>query len=245
MAENKLPGGFVNEVVREGETVRRNQSRNSEFVHALLELFARHDWAGAPRFLGIDDANREILSFLPGHAGWEQVQPAAVSCDESLAGVAELVRQFHDLTAGSTLAGADQVVCHNDLSPKNTIYRDLGNGLRPVAFVDWDIAAPGARIHDVAHMCWQYLKLGPSVHDPAKAVQGMRVLCDAYGLAERADLVKTILWWQDRCWRGIEAGAASGDTACRALRAAGKADEVRASWSWVRRHSRELNKGIT
>jgi hypothetical protein len=245
VAEDKMPGGFVNEVVRKGGTVRRHQSQNAEFVHALLELFGRHSWAGAPRFLGIDSADREILSYLPGHAAWERMQPADVSCDESLAGVAVLVRQFHDLTAGSMLAGAEQVVCHNDLAPKNTIYRDLGSGLRPVAFVDWDIAAPGARIHDVAHMCWQYLDLGPSVHDRDQAAHGLRLLCDAYGLAERSDLVRTILWWQDRCWRGIESGAAGGDPACRALREAGKAEDVRASWSWVRSHHRELSKAIT
>jgi aminoglycoside phosphotransferase (APT) family kinase protein len=70
--------------------------------------------------------------------------------------VAELVRQFHDLTAGTLLADGQEVVCHNDLSPKNTVYRDLGRGLRPVAFLDWDLAAPGRRLHDVAHLCWQY-----------------------------------------------------------------------------------------
>jgi len=31
----------------------------------------------------------------------------------------------------------------------------------PVAFIDWDLAVPGRRIHDVAHVCWQYLGLGP------------------------------------------------------------------------------------
>jgi aminoglycoside phosphotransferase (APT) family kinase protein len=238
-------GGFVSAVVRDGQTVRRSPSQNAEFVHALLELFAQHGWTGAPRFLGIDSAGREVLSFLPGHAAWERVQPADVTCDESLAAVAELVRTFHDLTAGSPLAGAEQVVCHNDLSPKNTIYRDLGHGLRPVAFVDWDFAAPGPRIHDVAHMCWQYLSLGPSVRDPADAIRGLRLLCEAYGLSDRAGLVKTILWWQDRCWRGIESAAAIGDPAYRALREAGAIDEVRASWRWVRRHYRDLDQGVT
>ncbi len=37
----------------------------------------------------------------------------------------------------------------------------IGDGLRPFAFIDWDIAAPGSRIHDVAHVCWQYVVLGP------------------------------------------------------------------------------------
>ena len=50
---------------------------------------------------------------------------------EYLAEVARLVRQFHDLTAGTPLAGDQEVVCHNDLSPKNTVYRDDREGMRP------------------------------------------------------------------------------------------------------------------
>ena len=98
-----------------------------------------------------------MLEYLDGHVAWQPVQPPDVVSPESLVMAAQLVRQLHDLTAGSRLAGSEQVVCHNDLSPKNTVYRDLGRGLRPVALLDWDLAAPGPRINDVAHMCWQYL----------------------------------------------------------------------------------------
>lgn len=38
--------------------------------------------------------------------------------------------------------GLPEVVCHNDLSPKNTVYRDTGGQLLPAAFIDWDIAGP-------------------------------------------------------------------------------------------------------
>jgi Phosphotransferase enzyme family len=244
MPETPLPGGFVNTVVRVGDTVRRTPSERAGFVHQLLGLFAQRGWAGAPQFLGIDDRGREILSFLDGHVAWHPSQPPDVWSDESLARVAELVRQFHDLTAGTRLAGDREVVCHNDLSPKNTVYRDLGRGLRPVAFLDWDLAAPGPRLHDVAHMCWQYLDLGPSVPDPTVAVRGVRVLCGAYGITERSGLVETILWWQDRCWRGIEAGAAVHDAAMIALRDAGVVAEVQAAWRWVAEHRDELEAGI-
>ena len=84
-----------------------------------------------------------------------------MTAEASLVRVAELVREFHDLTAGTPLAGDAEVVCHNDLAPNNTVYSPDGAGLRPVAFIDWDLAAPGRRIHDVAHVCWQYLGLGP------------------------------------------------------------------------------------
>ncbi|MGV4986738.1 hypothetical protein ACVB8X_12925 [Streptomyces sp. NRAIS4] len=64
-----------------------------------------------------------------------------MSSDESLVAVARLLREFHDLTAGTALAGDHEVVCHNDLSPMNTVYRPVSGSLRPTAFIDWDLAA--------------------------------------------------------------------------------------------------------
>jgi Phosphotransferase enzyme family len=155
--EQPLPGGFVANPVRVGDTVRKAPPQDPLFVRRLLGYFEQHRWAGAPRFLGIDDEGRDVLGFIDGHVPWQPDEPADVRSEQSLAALARLVRQFHDLTAGTDLAGDHEVVCHNDLSPKNTVYRDFGEGLRPVAFIDWDIAAPGRRVSDLAHVCWQYL----------------------------------------------------------------------------------------
>lgn len=81
--------------------------------------------------------------------------------------------EVHDLTADTPLAGDQEVVCHNDLSPKNTVHQLCSGELRPVAFIDWDLAAPGARIHDIAHVCWQYLDLSLST-DIEKVARRMR-----------------------------------------------------------------------
>ena len=115
----------------------------------------------------MDEQGREILTFVDGYVPWQEPGVPAVTAEGSLVRVAGLVREFHDLTAGTPLAGDAEVVCHNDLAPNNTVYSfdgpggAGGAGLRPVAFIDWDLAAPGRRIHDVAHVCWQYLGLGP------------------------------------------------------------------------------------
>ncbi|PZG41859.1 hypothetical protein C1I98_20605 [Spongiactinospora gelatinilytica] len=99
MREERLPGGWANEVVRVGDTVRRRPGERAGYVHRLLRHFERQGWTGSPRLLGTDDDGREILTYLPGHVPW--ASPAAgVSSPESLAGVARLVRRFHDLTAG-------------------------------------------------------------------------------------------------------------------------------------------------
>jgi Phosphotransferase enzyme family len=186
------------------------QPENPGFTRALLRWFERHAWDGAPRFLGTGQRGREVLSFIGGHVARAPVKPPSVTPDASLARLATLVREFHDLTAGTPLAAGREVVCHSDLSPKNTVYRDSRAGLRPVAFIGWDIAGPGERIHDIAHVCWQHLALGPGADDPAAASPRMRLICDAYGLRDRDGLLETILW-QDRCRCGIEAKAADGD----------------------------------
>ncbi|MGW3464261.1 phosphotransferase [Streptomyces olivaceoviridis] len=41
-------------------------------------------------------------------------------------------------------AGWKEVVCHNDLAPKNTVCQLRGGEPRPTVFIDWDLAAPGA-----------------------------------------------------------------------------------------------------
>jgi hypothetical protein len=206
--EQLLPGGFVNAVIRVGDTVRRPPSPNAGFVHDLLDHLERHGWTGAPRYLGTDADGREILSFLEGHVAWEDRQPAEVSSDESLAEVARLARQLHDLTAGTPLAG------------------------------------PGDRLHDVAHVCWQFLPLGPAAGDLDAAARRLRLVCDSYGLEDRTGLVDTILWWQDRCWRGIEARAASGDPAMRRLRDRGTVRAVWADHAWVTAHRERLEAAV-
>ncbi|SPL96929.1 aminoglycoside phosphotransferase [[Actinomadura] parvosata subsp. kistnae] len=233
----------MNAVVRAGDTVRRVPGPRAAYVHELLRLFERRGWAGAPRFLGLDERGREILSYVDGHVAWEERQPDGVTSDESLARVAGLVREFHDLTEGSALAEGGEVVCHNDLSPKNTVYRDGGGGLRPVAFIDWDIAAPGRRVHDVGHVCWQYAGLAPGA-EPAEAARRVRVICDGYGLADRGEVVESVLWWQDRCRRGIEADAAAGLPHAVRLRAAGVVEQVRAAHAWVAEHRTALERAL-
>ncbi|HEY0002638.1 MAG TPA: hypothetical protein VGB74_19455, partial [Actinoplanes sp.] len=69
-AEQPLAGGFVSDVVRVGETVRKSPPRDAVFVRRLLRHFEQRSWSGAPRFLGTDDRGREMLSFIDGEVPW-------------------------------------------------------------------------------------------------------------------------------------------------------------------------------
>ena len=83
-------------------------------------------------------------------------------------------------------ATPDDVVCHNDLFWPNVVFRDG----RPVALIDWDLAAPAPRLYDLASAANYWVPLRP---DEQAAGSGLptrgrgarlRLLCDAYGLAE-------------------------------------------------------------
>jgi hypothetical protein len=230
--EVELAGGFVNTVVRRGDAVLRKPGERSEFVHELLRLL--DGWPGAPRLLGVEDG-RERLSFIDGYVAWERPWKPAVTSPASLRSVGALVREFHDLTAGTSLAGDHEVVCHNDLSPKNTVYTE--DGSRAIAFIDWDIAAPGERIHDLAFICWQYAELG----DVERVVPQWQALLTGYGPTDTADLIPTILWWQSRAADGIDTAAASGDPAMQHLQNLGIPANIRRLTTWIQTNSEALS----
>jgi aminoglycoside phosphotransferase (APT) family kinase protein len=164
-------------------------------------FFESRGFDGAPRFLGIDDKGREILTFIEGwappnleHSAWSEGQ---------LAAAARLLRGAHDVTRGSALAQSDEVVCHGDPSPVNFVWRD---GV-PVALIDWDAAHPGERIRDLAYLCWMFV-LGGGGDDTGYAgtlgrARRLRLTCDAYGLADRRDLMDAIDAEQHRVAAGI------------------------------------------
>jgi len=227
VSETPLLGGRVTPgVVRVGDTVRRPLGPNSELAHALLEHLATAGFAAAPRFLGIDDEGREVLSYIPGRVP-PDLEPD--HADATLAEAASLIRRLHDATAGLDLAGGAEVVCHNDLSPCNFVFRDA----KPVALIDFDAAAPGPRVRDLGYALFLWLNLGTDGPAVPEQVRRARLFLDAYGLDERGGIVDAIMTVQRE---GIER-----------VRDPVKPD-AREWWSqqlaWVERHRAELEAGL-
>ena len=73
-----LPGGFVSAVVQIGDTVHRPPSPNAGFVHDLLDHLERYGWDGAPRYLGMDAAGREVLVPPDQHLVGTRVTPSCL-----------------------------------------------------------------------------------------------------------------------------------------------------------------------
>ena len=172
-------------MVRVGETVRRAQSANAAFVHELLVYLERRGFAGAPRFLGIDDSGREVLSYVPGEVppelGWFP--------DTVLAAAARLLRALHDATAESSLRGRAEVVCHGDASPCNTAFHE---GI-PSAFIDFDAAHPGTRREDIGYAAWLWLDLGNADLSPKLQATRLGGFMRAYGGGWHEDAVLAVL----------------------------------------------------
>ena len=188
----------LTEVERVGDTIRRSTGPWTPALHALLRHLEAVGFEGAPRVLGSDDQGREVLAFVEGEeATWS---------DDELGAVGGLVRRLHDAlesfepppeAAWQVMVGAPgehELICHNDLSPWNTVYR----GGLPVAFFDWDLAAPGTRLWDLAWAVYRYVplfdddscrRLDIPVQPRAPRI---RLFCDAYGLGERGQLFETI-----------------------------------------------------
>ncbi len=94
--EIPLSGGFVTGAVSVGGTVRRKLGPWSPAVHELLEHLEREGCVWAPRFLGIDEAGREILSFVEGVVP-NGAHPEIVT-DLALRDVGLIVRGLHRAT---------------------------------------------------------------------------------------------------------------------------------------------------
>ena len=195
MSETVLEGGDVNVVVRVGDTVRRPMGEHSPAVHALLRHFEAVGFDGAPRFLGVDEQGREILSFVEGDAARGPL-PAD---DDVLISLAHLLRRAHVAAASFEppedaawfSGGEGPLICHRDLFPSNVILRDG----QPAALIDWDLAGPAERLDDLVSAAYHWASLRTDAEEwglpTDRRPERVRVLCDAYGLpqADRARFI--------------------------------------------------------
>ena len=170
-------GNITNGVVRVGDTVRRPRRESSPFIERLLRHLEGVGFEGAPRWLGVDQQDRDAFSYLPGRVATEDepFSPPQVTA------AATLLRAFHDATRGSALAADQETVCHGDAGPHNMVF---GRDDLPYGMIDFDLAAPGDVLDDVAYAAWLYCVNSSWLgSDPlAEQARQLRRFTDTYGL---------------------------------------------------------------
>jgi hypothetical protein len=87
-------GGSNPNVVRIGNTIRRPVRPWSDSVHHLLQYLEQVGFPYSPRFLGIDNDGREILSYIHGVVSTVRPWPALIWRDETLQQVIAVVREY-------------------------------------------------------------------------------------------------------------------------------------------------------
>lgn len=212
--EIPLTGGNVNaDVVRVGNTVRRAMTRVSSTVHQLLLHLEAKGFTGCPQFLGIDDQQREILSFLEGET---EFTAALWQADAPVIATAQLLRSYHDATLdfartdaqvwGITYPDADrhEVICHNDFAPYNFIFRAQS----PYAVIDFDLVGPGPRLRDVAYAAYWLTPLSFNSVDQRRFTEAdlqngsrrLHLFCETYDI--RVDEALLDMVYEVLCFMG-------------------------------------------
>ena len=259
--EVPLIGGDMTEgVVRVGRTVRRPVRSHTPAVHALLRYLEAVGFEGAPRALGVDARNREVLTYLPGVVARRPL-PGFVAADSTLASLAELQFRYHRAVAGFAapdwaqwdgevtrfVDGPPEIICHCDVNLENVIFRAGPHGLQPYAFIDFDLARPGTRLVDII----QTLRYWAPIADPADRNPALRdadaagriaLFCEAYGLSytERARLVPVASRWLRRSRATIAQRARMSGGAWTRMLDAGVHDRLLRSAIWLERNRPEI-----
>jgi Phosphotransferase enzyme family len=199
-----LGGGIANAgaVLRDGDHVLRPVTEHTPTVHAFLRFLRDEGFEAASQPIGVDPDGRERLAFIPGDVAVPPY-PAWAESDMALATAAALLRRMHDVSAryvapsGATwsaemadpdagsVPAVDLVICHNDVCLENLVYRDEV----AVGLLDFDFAAPGRRLHDLAVFARMNVPIDSDDDarllgraGPFDAPRRLRIVADAYGL---------------------------------------------------------------
>jgi hypothetical protein len=204
----ELAGGMGNggQVFREGDVVVRPSGSSTTGTIAVLHSLAETGFSASIP-LNEDSSGRQRFRWIEGDVGVPPF-PAWVMTGDALFSAVQLLRAYHEAVAGlqlpNDLRWSDEmadpeggpIICHNDVCPENVVYRD-GHA---VALLDFDFAAPGRPLWDLAQMARMWSPLRP----PRLVVRGMErlapfdrlgVIGRAYGLrpSERAEFVDIVI----------------------------------------------------
>lgn len=252
----ELGGGITNQgsVFRQDDLVVRPAPLNAATLHRLLRHLAR---SGIPVPVpdGLDGSD-ELVRFIPGSTSVPPYPNPWVRSDSALWGIGHLLRHLHDASVkfdrtgcawSSELADPEggPVVCHNDVSIENVVFeRGKLTGL-----LDFDFAAPGRRVWDLAMTARYWAPLQDPVsaaatgRDHLDPFARVRILFDSYGAGEteRLEFVPTLLAAEEKGLEFVMARVERGDDAfIRMWQDLGGEERHKRRMAWIDEHSESL-----
>ena len=267
-AEIPLIGGDVTEgVVRVGDTVRRPVGPHSPMVHALLAHLESAGFEGAPRFLGIDAAGREVLSYVSGEVAGRP-HPAWIADEARLASVGRLVRAYDDAATSFTpppgaLTGLSsagpagippapayppELIGHVDITPENVVFRDG----QAYALIDFDLAKPATRADEMlsAMLWWGPLSDPRDVAPPLRDLdvpRRARILADGYCLSgtDRERIMEVAMLRTRRSWHLMKLRAETQGGGWQRMWHEGVGDVIKRREAWLDKHAATLTAALT
>lgn len=159
--------------------MHRPPGPNPQLARDVLLRLERAGFDAAPRWLGVDEEGRDVLSWIEGetHVERGRMHPfvgdpslKVTFTDEQVGEVFRLLRRYHD-------AFEDEVICHGDFGPWNLVWRE---GL-PVGLIDFDDVRRADASEDVAYALRAFVSYGFAEADPWELVRRTRLALQAYG----------------------------------------------------------------
>ena len=256
--EEMLTGGNVSNVYRSRDTVRRELKPESPKIHKLLKHLENKGFSYAPKFLGIDEKGREILSFIEGEAGNYPLKEYMWS-NEGLKDIAKMLRHYHDAVSDFPLSddwnpidntpNKMEVICHNDFA----IYNIIFNHQKPAGIIDFDIAAPGPRLWDIAYTLYTCVPLSRLYHtetgeavyydslkDAKRIKERVKLFFESYGIEGLIeDFVEMVLLRLEGLCKFMIRKASEGDIAFQKMINNGELKHYQNDIKFIREHGKE------
>lgn len=235
--KKEILGGNVNQAIEKKENkIYRNSNWNNN-IHEFLQFLETKHFAGVPRFLGIDENNREILSYLPGYVPGNSFP----NCQEfvwnrqNLILTAQFMRKFHDISSeflkqtnweqGPFQKCDYEVICHNDAAPYNFVYEDK----KMTGLIDFDVAYPGMRLWDIAYTLYTTIPLSsyqPELDGTVRFYEGkdadirkerIQIFFRSYGMEIPVDLFSWVIRRLEELCNFIQQEAQAGNAAFKEM----------------------------
>ncbi|WP_371402254.1 aminoglycoside phosphotransferase family protein [Kribbella sp. NBC_00662] len=261
--EIPLLGGDVTEgLVRVGDTVRRPPGERDELVRDVLLHLERVGFAGAPRYVGVDSAGRETLTYVEGEVAGRP-RPPWIADEQRAISLAHLLRAYHDAVQGfgipqnlpapigppglPALDDQPELIGHQDLTPENVVFRDG----RAYALIDFDLLRPVSRAADVVNLMLWWAPFGDDA-DLDPELRGLdqsrrcRLLADAYGLSDpdRRRLMDLAMARDERTWHTMKYRAETLGGGWQRMWSEGVGDKIRHRQAWLEKYADTITTAL-